>query len=638
MQSEMGSGGADIAEIVSDVRERLPDLKSPPALEPEQARFRLFDSITTFLKSAGRRQPLVLILDDLHWSDKASLLLLEFVAAELAGSRLLVIGTYRDMEVSRQHPLSQTLGQLTRQELFQRVLLRGLAQEDVGRFIEMVAGIKPPHDLVATVYRQTEGNPLFVTEVVRLLVQEGELTREKTKDSGTWSVRIPEGVREVIGRRLDRLSERCNQTLTIAAVIGRQFSLKQLDRLIEDMSGDRLLEVLEEALAARVIEELPRTLGHYQFTHALIQETLSDELSTTRRIQLHARIGKALEDLYGSDVEAHAAELAHHYSEALTVTGGDKLVRYSLLAGERALAAHAYEEAAGYFERALAAKEGQPMDAETATLLFGLGRAQVATLEMDRMSEAFRSFHRAFDYFAEAGDIRQAVSVAEYPLPMYLVVGHGRGLTDLTSRALALVPPESKEAGRLLCRYGFSLYMEKGDYEGAQAAFDRSLAIAQREKDTAIETQMLITAANVEFYYLRSREAVEKSLRAIELARSLDDTRMEVYGRYYAAGCLTYSGDLERAQFQAEALVRVAEKLRDRFWLAGAYWMAERVHRLKGEWQAARAWLDRGLALSPRDFRPLSGRAVSLRRDDRSEGRQNEPEDRQDPDGEEKAT
>ena len=144
VRSEMGAGAADIAEVVSDVREVLPDLKPPPTLEPEQARFRLFDSITAFLKSAGRRQPLVLVLEDLHWADRPSLLLLEFVARELSGARLLLIGTYRDIEVSRRHPLSQTLGELTRERLFQRLLLRGLSQEDVGRFIELVAGITPP--------------------------------------------------------------------------------------------------------------------------------------------------------------------------------------------------------------------------------------------------------------------------------------------------------------------------------------------------------------------------------------------------------------------------------------------------------------------------------------------------------------
>ena len=287
--SEMGEGAGDIAGIVSVVRERLPDLQPPPVLDsPEQSRFRLFDSVTAFLKSVAQTQPLVLILDNLHLADKPSLLLMQFLAQELAGARVLVIGTYQDVELSRRHPLSQTIGELTEERLLQRIQLQGLTQPEVARFIELVTGISPPHGLVRAVHAQTEGNPLFVTEGVRLLVQEGELTREHLKQRKSWSVRIPEGVREVIGRRLDRLSERCSQVLTVASVIGREFAMEALGRLIDDLSEDGLLEVLEEALAARWIEELPGSLERYQFTHALIQETLASALSGARRVRLHA--------------------------------------------------------------------------------------------------------------------------------------------------------------------------------------------------------------------------------------------------------------------------------------------------------------------------------------------------------------
>ena len=203
-------------------------------------------------------------------------------------------------------------------------------------FIELASGVTSPTGMVEAVYRRTEGNPLFVTEVVRLLVQDGHLAADhgrggsRTAPTGTghetWSVRIPEGVREVIGRRLDRLSDRCNETLTIASVVVREFTLEQLSPLIEDpsagsgqaMTGDRPSEVLDEALSARVIEELPRAVGRYQFTRALIRETLTGELTTTRKVRLHARIAEALEKLYGADAEVHAAELAHHFAEAAT--------------------------------------------------------------------------------------------------------------------------------------------------------------------------------------------------------------------------------------------------------------------------------------------------------------------------------
>ncbi|MDP2959021.1 MAG: AAA family ATPase, partial [Longimicrobiales bacterium] len=328
LMSEMGPGAADIAQVVSEVRERLPDLPAPPALEPEQARFRLFDSITTFLKNASKNQPLVLVLDDLHWADKPSLLLLQFLARELRGSRLLVLSTYRDVEVRRQHPLSQTLGELNREGLSQRILLRGLTARDVARFIEITAGIAPPSALVEAVFRETEGNPFFVNEIVRLLVADGRL--EHPEQVKSWSVTIPQSVREVVGRRLDHLSDACNRVLTVASVIGREFALRVLER-VSEVTGDRLVEALEEAVGARVIVEVPRVVGRYSFSHALIRETLYEELSTTRRVRLHRRIGEAIEEI---DPEGHLPQLAYHFCEAAPGGDIDKAVDYARRAGE----------------------------------------------------------------------------------------------------------------------------------------------------------------------------------------------------------------------------------------------------------------------------------------------------------------
>jgi predicted ATPase len=190
----MGVGAADIAAIVPEVRERLPNLPLPLRFEdPEQSRFRLFDAVTTFLYHAAQHHPLVLVLDDLHWADKPSLLLLEFLAQELRQNRLLVIGIYRNMELSRQHPLSETLAELTREQPLQRLVLHGLSQEEVERFLEVTTDIIPPRTLVESVHTQTEGNPLFLTEIVRLLIQEGELQPERLRQRQGVSLRIPEG-------------------------------------------------------------------------------------------------------------------------------------------------------------------------------------------------------------------------------------------------------------------------------------------------------------------------------------------------------------------------------------------------------------------------------------------------------------
>ncbi len=595
VRSVMGSGAANIAEIVSDVSERLPGLGRPPALEPDQGRFRLFDSIAAFLKTASQRQPLVLMLDDLHWADKPSLLLLEFLARELAGARLLVIGTYRDMELNRQHPLAETLGGLNRERLFQRVLLRGLAQQDVGRFIEIAAGITPPGGLVEAVHAHTEGNPLFVTEVVRLLVQEGELTPERLGKRGSWRFRIPEGVREVIGRRLNRLSQRCNETLTIASVIGRQFEFRQLAPLVEDMSDDRLLGVLEEALGARVIEEPPQTVGRYQFTYALVQDTLAQELSTTRRVRLHARIAQALEELYGEDAGVHAGELARHFAEAQTVLGTEKLVRYSLLAGERALAAFAYERALGHFQRALAAKEGQPVDAETAALLVGLGRSQMALLD----DEAYSTLRRALDYYADSGDLEQVVAIAEFP-----DYGAARriGLGQLVARALPLVPADSLQSGRLLSRYGQFIGLQDAAFDEALDALNQAIVISRREGDEALELQSLVALASVYSNHMRYDEALDSGLQAIELTKRVPDPRSEVSALYFVVTCLIEKGELEAAKRHASEMLPPAEQLRDRFWLEGAFGKNAMTLRLAGEWEMARSFSQRTLEIGSRPF------------------------------------
>ena len=357
LQADMGPGAADIAEVVPELREKLPDLKSAPALEPEQARFRLFTSITNFLKNAAQSQLLLLVLDDLHWADRSSLLLLEFLVREIQSSPLLVLGTYRDVEVSRRHPLAETLGSLIRERRFLRVQLPGLAEPEVEQLIQRAAVVRPPPGLSADIHQRTEGNPLFVTEIIRMLPIEG---LEEDQD---YLTSIPEGVKDAIGRRLNRLSEGCNQVLTTASVVGREFDFRLLSALMDDFTEAQLLGLVDEALEAHVIEEVSAGEERYQFSHALIQETLSEESSASRKVRLHARIAEALGEIYGVNVEAHAAELAHHCAEAEPVLGPDKLVHYSLLAGKRALAYYAWEEARSHFERGLEAKEGQPMDA-----------------------------------------------------------------------------------------------------------------------------------------------------------------------------------------------------------------------------------------------------------------------------------
>ncbi|MCH8988136.1 MAG: AAA family ATPase [Chloroflexi bacterium] len=601
--AQMGPGAADISEIIPEVRNKLPDLEPAPPLGPEQARFRLFDSISQFFRNLAQSQPLMLVLEDLHWADQPSLLCLEFLASQMTGSRILLVGTYRDTAVSRAHPLSSTLAQLARSNSYHREELGGLENEYVGQLIEDISGVDPSQELIQAIYGHTEGNPFFMTEIIRLLGK---------RHLAPGQLEIPQSVLEVIGQRLNRLSTECEGILTTAAVIGRQFDFKLLGLLSEESNDSQLLKSMDEGLDAYLIQELPGQRDVYQFSHALIQQTLRERLSTSRRVRLHAKIGETLEILYGDEPGDHAAELAYHFGEALPVAGSGKLLKYTMLAGERALEAYAYEEAVGHFLRGLIAKDldveaATPApDAEAAALLFGLGRAQAATGRQG-LEVAHASLSRAFDFYAETNDVAHAVDVAAYPMPNL----QGRqGGVELVARALRLVPPDSLEAGRLMSRNVLVLAMEGGDYQGATEAFYSALTIAQRNEDVVLEMRTLAHSSHVDFWYLNWQETVAKGLRVIELARRSADQLSEVTARCWVAIALLSMGESKRAQPHLSAILSTAESLRDRYWLSTGLWFNERASFYQGDWQAAKDFSERGLSVSPSDTRLLGTRML----------------------------
>jgi predicted ATPase len=267
LRKQLGDGAAPISEMIPELLGIVDGIESVPNLEPDQARFRLFDAIGGFLKRASEDSPLVVVLDDLHWADRPSLLLLEFIARQLEGSRILIVGTYRDTEAPPESPLGESLARFARLSAFQRQSITGLPPEDVGRFVHVETGITAQEGLLNAIHDHTEGNPFFLGEVVRYLAEQGQLADASADSSGTGSstlesmgdIGIPQGVRDVISQRLMRLTDPCNQALVTASVIGREFEFNLLTSLIDSASEDELLDLMDEAIAARIIEELPRT-------------------------------------------------------------------------------------------------------------------------------------------------------------------------------------------------------------------------------------------------------------------------------------------------------------------------------------------------------------------------------------------
>ncbi len=523
-RTALGPGAAVIAQLVPDVRRLVPDLPEPLELDPAQARFRLFDAIAAFLGEAGAAQPpLLLILDDLHWADTPTLLLLEFLARDLAAAPILVVGTYRDVEVLRGEPLARTLGELLRRPDVIRFRLAGLSVQDVARMIAVISGpaaIEPglqQGTLAARLHEETEGNPLFVQELVRLLATEGRAAPPLSGQA--WRLQVPPTLREVIGRRLNRLSPECSRALTMAAVVGREFELDVLGRAGE-AGSEALLEVLEEAEAAHLIAAVPGTRGRFRFGHALIRETLYEDLPATRRARLHLRVAEAIEAVHAHSLGEQVATLAVHYRLAGATAPVDKAIHYARRAAEAAAAVAAWEEAVTYYEAALALL-GHEDPAARCDLLLALGATLMPAGEPRRVFE---------EVAPEAFALAEALGEA------------GRAWAARVCRLALVALIRYSGPGVLVTTPLYQVWAERADHNAPPDTADRihaDIALADALSGVALD------------------ETLKRYQRALALARGLDEPDTLFYAAFQLLNWAGGSG------YQAERL-RLAEEFSTR--------------------------------------------------------------------------
>ncbi len=370
-----------LAHLAPRLRDRRPDLAEPGASDPDAERWILYGAVTTLLERAAADQAVVVVVDDLHWADPPTLQLLRHLTSHVRG-RVLLIGTYRDVELSASHPLTETLAALTREARVTRVALSGLADDEVISLMEAAAG----HDmdeagvqLGHALYRETDGNPFFVAEVLRHLIETRAIVQD---DTGRWvptqelaDAGLPDSVRQVVGSRIARLGEGTERVLAAASVLGQEFDVDLLVALTQT-DEDTVLDVLEAASAAALVSEVRSLPGRFRFAHALIQHTVYEDLRTTRRARLHRVAAEALEARLGENAGSRAGELARHWLAATRPTEASKAVSYARLAGESALGALAPTEAIRWFNEALSVLAQVPDPEERATCLAGLGEAQ----------------------------------------------------------------------------------------------------------------------------------------------------------------------------------------------------------------------------------------------------------------------
>ena len=610
LNTHLAEHGGELGRLVPELSRRVPEVPSPASGDPEGDRLRLFEAVDGLLGLASRETQLMLVLDDLHWADLPSLLLLVHLVRSVEPSAMLMVATYRDTELDREHPLTSTLADLRRWPGVSAMRVSGLDGSQVTELLTEAAG----HELdeigrvVATqVHAQTQGNPFFVTEILRHLVETGAVYRRDgawTADEDLEQLGLPEGVRDVVRGRLSRLSSVAHQVLVVAAVAGREFSAQLLAATRDAGPPEQMVQGLDEALGARlIVESDPVESAGYIFVHAIVRQTIYRDLTSARRMHLHRQVAEAIEQLHGSDDASSLAALAHHFAEAAPIGQWEKAADYALRAARRALEQMAHEEASRVLERALRALDtaGRPDLARRCDLLLALSEvrsraldvagtrsASLAAADVARtIGSSERLAEAAYWYSARcvAGERDEvAISMEEEAL-----AGMSGASPAQRARALAVLAQlrsfaGDSQAGDSLSREALDLASETGDSDAlALAMYARYQSLWGSERvieQLALGEQLLSCPVAMPSGWLASVDAH----RLVTLAR-------------LALGDLTEFAD------GTERLERIGEELKSRYFLT-----------LASLWKTCRALVEGRFA----DAEEGLGRTGSLAGDDRN--------------------
>jgi len=587
--------GGDLARLVPAMGERVPALAAPRHGDPETERYILYAAAAGLLEGAGEQEPLLLILDDLHWTDAPTLSLLRHVIATGSSMRMMVVATYRDSDLAHDHPLTALLADLHREQGARRVRLGGLHSEDVLAMMEAAAGHPLDEDvraLARQITRETAGNAFFAGELLRHLTESGAIV---PGEDGRWHLAgeitelgLPQSVREVVGRRVERLGSEARTVLSAAAVIGRDFTFDILLTVLE-LPETQLIDLLEEAVAASLLAENSEHVGHFTFTHALVEYTLYEDLGPTRRARLHRRIAEALEALCGDDPGERLGELAGHWAAAVVRTDTTKALYYAERAAERALDQLAPDEAARWYRKALELQTQTPGSPRSARceLLIGLGEAQRQVGD-----PAFRRTLLDASVLAlELGDSDRLCRA---------VLANNRGWASsfggvdaervrALEGAAQVLPDDDPRRARVLallaCELEFADQRERCRRVAAEA-----IEVARVSEDPVVLAHTIADAgwAIVEPRTLPERQRMLKEL--IELARDLDAPRLSarVAGRRMLHGLEV--GNRSEAESGLMAIRALAAPLPEP-WIAHLWLMLEFGWALlQGDLPAAERW------------------------------------------------
>ncbi|MFF3670492.1 ATP-binding protein [Microtetraspora malaysiensis] len=536
---------------------RLSDGDQPGAPDPDTARFLLYDTVTRNLFQQAAESPVLILMEDAHWADAASLKLLTFLGADLHRVPLLVLATTRSEPAADRQALSETLAELTRQRGTERMGVAPLTSEQIVDYLAEAGGPATERELARALHDRTGGNPFFLGEMLRLL--SSVRTKDRVDASDVLALAVPDGVRDVINQRVSRLPEDCQTLLRTAAVIGRDVDADVLETAT-GIGGARLMTLLEPAVATGLLVEVEGGWD-YRFSHALVQEALYSGLSRRQRAQLHGRVGEAVESLSHGDAASRLSALARHFGLAARVGYTDKAIAYAAEAARRAAATLAYDEAVMHWERALEAATGEPA-VRRCRLLIELGRARRATGDVEG---ARATLDEAVTLGTQIGDDEAVIEAAAVFGGVTLWNWRHYGMVDqgmvrvLEDQLHRLDPRAAATRAELLGTLGVELYYGDRREEGRRHALE-AVELARELGDTGLLARTLnnfvIAAWRPEHEEERCR-AAEEILTLPALPRAT-----EIIARLHRMPTLLRAGRLAEYDAELARCLRMIDEVR----------------------------------------------------------------------------
>jgi class 3 adenylate cyclase/tetratricopeptide (TPR) repeat protein len=587
LKAVLGNGAPTLARIAPSLHRQLNNIPEPARLDKDEERFRLLDSVSQFLIALSQRAPLVLVFDDLHWADRGTVGMLNHVAHFAGANPILLIAVYRDAEVGNTHPLSGAVAAMRRLTNTERIQLKGLDAGEVAVLLGTIANQDAPDALVMAIGAETGGNPFFIREVLLHLMEEGKIFR----DGCEWvtainvaELKIPEGVREVVNKRIGRLSDDASRLLTVGAAFKGAFSF-EVAAAVAELDESSALAAVDEALEAQLLRSGANS-DSLDFTHALIRHTLYSGMNSARRVRLHRKIAEAMERTWGARIREHAAEIAYQFWRGASSSGGDRGVDYSIAAADQAEAAYAHDEALGFIRIALDLLP--PSDSRRVTLLSRLSFALAWTLDGEG---ACKIAHEASDLIVAAeGPVAATVYLEQVTRALY-AAGLARDSWKLAKEALRLA----------------------GDRRDVIWASLREIDLFREEAEDPGNPGIRVDSAGQREWreFLRSLPAEQVKGHGFDPRYQ---SRLEIIKETAPnpATLLLLAGEYKRSLLMWQKEAGDAESQGRIGWAITAWGNTASCYIALGELSAARASLERGTLLAARASSSVSSRMLNL--------------------------